>query len=621
MNTFQTSTNHSRCRLLWVCVYFLAITLVMTWPLAAGLNQFVPGYPGDNLLFVWAIEWYQKSIFQLHTSPVIVPTLNYPEGYSLGYFQFSPATVFSALPLTMLFGPVAGYNAVVLSTFVLSGLGAYVWVYGLAASHRAGLVAGTAFAFCTYRMNHLGGHITLLGTQWIVFYFISLTSLLRSRIWSWRRVVVTAVCMVLMSATAPYYLYMSLVLSIPYVIGILALHSARARRVHTPEAPVGNNGPFTRLGIWAATRRSGVLSLIHLALDRTMWMRLVAAYLVAAPFILLAIAPYLQLRASGSFGAHTLEEALLYSASPTDFLVSMKSHLFWGSAMESLYRGENALYLGVVTLCLATLAFACRAQLVRQKNSIRLLAWTTLCATVLALGVGFHWSNAEVRIAVPKFLQSWWPFAETFIPLPGYILYRFLPFYGSMRVWMRYGVYVSLFVSVLAGIGVTWLVVRIRPRWRSVATLMILALVLLDSYRGPIEVTAAAPRPVDEWLTDQPGEGVVATFPFDEAWKSEQTYYAGTRDNPYLAGYFGVFRSAQYERLLPVLENFPDTDSVALLRSYDVQYALIDSDLYPDFAAVKDDAIELGLRLVYNDDDGNYVFELPSFMFRSTCPC
>jgi hypothetical protein len=289
----------------------------------------------------------------------------------------------------------------------------------------------------------------------------------------------------------------------------------------------------------------------------------------------------------------------------------MKSHILWGSLLAPLYQGENALYLGVVALALAAVAVGARNRMPGQRAAIYLFAATALCAGVLAMGVALHWLNVEVKVGLPTFVQRWWPYPETFIPLPGYLLYRFLPFYASMRVWMRYGIFVSLFASLLAGLGSGWLVQRVRPRWQSAATMLILAFALLDSYRGPIEITNVQNRSVDEWLAAQPGRGAVATFPFYEAWKPEQTFFAGVYNKPYIGGHFAAFHSPQFDRIRPLLDTFPDAPSVALLNSLGVQYVLVDSTLYADFAAVRKGAESYGLRQL-TAIDGSYVFELPS---------
>lgn len=146
--------------------FFTALTILMTWPLPLHMADMVYGAPGDNFYFVWLIGWIQKALFQLHTSPLSVPFLNYPEGWNLAYSDIAPSMVGLALPGSLIAGPTFGYNFAALLSFVLSGLGVYLWVHRLTKNTVASLIAGTIFAFAPYRSTKLvAGHFNLMGTQ------------------------------------------------------------------------------------------------------------------------------------------------------------------------------------------------------------------------------------------------------------------------------------------------------------------------------------------------------------------------------------------------------------------------------------------------------------------------
>jgi hypothetical protein len=91
----------------------------------------------------------------------------YPFPHTLAVLDHQIASALSAVPLSLAgAGGALIYNTVVLSTFVLSGFFTYLLVRRLTGSTAAGLVSGCAFAFSTYRVNHLlQSH--LLATQWL----------------------------------------------------------------------------------------------------------------------------------------------------------------------------------------------------------------------------------------------------------------------------------------------------------------------------------------------------------------------------------------------------------------------------------------------------------------------
>ena len=90
-----------------------------------------------------------------------------------------------AAPIYWLTGnPVLSHNALLLLTFVLSGYGMWLLVRELTGRSSAGFVAGMAFAFSFYRMDHLP-HITLLSAEWMPFILLAAYKLYRTGGWHW----------------------------------------------------------------------------------------------------------------------------------------------------------------------------------------------------------------------------------------------------------------------------------------------------------------------------------------------------------------------------------------------------------------------------------------------------
>ncbi|ACL23399.1 hypothetical protein [Chloroflexus aggregans] len=202
-----------------VLLFFLGVTILMTWPLILRIGDSVIGWVGDNFYFVWLIGWIQKSLYALE-NPLTVPILNYPEGWNLAYNEMTPAMVLIAIPVSMVGGPVLGYNFSILASFVLSGLGMYLWVQRVTKNIFAGVIAGMIFAFAPYRLCHMLGHLNLMGTQWFPFFFMGLDKLLRNPPWSWKNVLTTACFLGLIGLTSQYYLMYTMVLSIFLYCGV-----------------------------------------------------------------------------------------------------------------------------------------------------------------------------------------------------------------------------------------------------------------------------------------------------------------------------------------------------------------------------------------------------------------
>ena len=78
------------------------------------------------------------------------------------------------LPVYALTGNIIlSYNLLFLSTFVLSGLGMFLFVREITGSARAGLVAGLIYAFAPYRVPQFS-HLQVISSQWMPFVLYGL---------------------------------------------------------------------------------------------------------------------------------------------------------------------------------------------------------------------------------------------------------------------------------------------------------------------------------------------------------------------------------------------------------------------------------------------------------------
>jgi len=100
----------------------------------------------------------------------------------------------------------------------------------------------------------------------------------------------------------------------------------------------------------------------------------------------------------------------------------------------------------------------------------------------------------------------------------------------------------------------------------------------------------------------------VIQFPFSLEQDQEQTYYTLIHDKPYVGGFFNAFPPAQYNRITPLMANFPDQQSVSLSRQLGVQYFLVSEKYYPDLDKLQQQCQALGLYLVTQQGD-QLVFE------------
>ena len=126
---------------------YLSLTIVMTWPLAAGLSRDVPGDLGDSLLNMWILGWMAESIPRVVTGDMSVrdvwnANIFHPEPLALSFSEHLFGQAIQILPVYYLTkNLILSYNLLFITSFALSGLFMYLLVRDITGSRIAAFVA------------------------------------------------------------------------------------------------------------------------------------------------------------------------------------------------------------------------------------------------------------------------------------------------------------------------------------------------------------------------------------------------------------------------------------------------------------------------------------------------
>jgi hypothetical protein len=608
-----TTRSRKRSGHLLVLAAFVLLSIVLTYPLSRDLSSRIlgPPAPGDSFEYLYKVWWFTHSLFELTpANPFFNEHMFHPFGYPVTLSETTLSNTIPALPLTLLAGEVAAYNLTLLGTFVLSALGMYLLVLRWTHSRWAGFISGIVFAFCPYRLSHLGaGHLPLMGTQWLPFLLLYLDRMVVGR--RRRDGAMAALFYSLGALSAWYYAYIFALAGIAFVL-------LRAR-------------PWREL-LWNWQFASSALtfSLLCLAL--------------LGPLVW----PVTQLWQEGSRPT-SLKYVDSFSASPLDFVYPNVLHPWWGSALVRIYGqnpNENVLYLGAIPLLLATAAL-CLSRLAPRgagsqpagrtrppREVVQALGWISLIFVILSLGTTLHWKGAPLYISVPSAVErvftagmslltgrlALYPVSSyslrlenaIYVPLPTLLLYLFLPFFNAMRVWGRFGIISMAGVAALAGIGWKWLesgsalAARRRRFGVNAIRLTAIGLIIMEFAAVPYAMgtSAVTARPVDQWLASQPGDWAIMEFPVAKA-VSGRTLYASRTHGKQIAFGYGTFFPREFNEARPVLEDFPSPQCLGLLKSWGVRYVLVGSQSYgTDWPRIESACARAsGLRYVLQAED------------------
>ena len=156
-----------------VAVLFVALTVVLTYPLAFRAGSAVIGADPDTELFIWTLAWDTHAFT---TGPLAIFNANifYPYADTLAYSENLIGSGLLAAPVLWMTGnPVLALNLVTLLSIVLCGIGAFLLARRVGASFPAAIVAGVVFAFAPSRFFRIS-QLHLTAVQWIPFTLASL---------------------------------------------------------------------------------------------------------------------------------------------------------------------------------------------------------------------------------------------------------------------------------------------------------------------------------------------------------------------------------------------------------------------------------------------------------------
>ncbi len=627
-----------------VAALMLALSLVMTWPLAMHPARAVNDF-GDPLLNSWILWWVVKALVTPGLSLFNAPIF-FPEHLTLAYSEHLLPSALTVSPVLLLGGDgILAHNLMFLIALTVAGLSMYLLGLELTGSRAAAMVMALAFAFNPFRFGHLG-HLQMQTNHFMPLVMLYLHRWARSPRWS--LALLMGLFWLLQILSCGYYaLFVSLAVGL-----FLLFYGLRGRW-------------------WRERRRLGQLAVV-----------LGGVAILVAPLYL----PYAIVKKEMGF-KRSESLAAGFSAQARNYLAAPPASLLYGEGTEGFRgpEGELLLGLGLTTLVIigfvrpAPPALAGRQARRGQAPALASLAgfWLLTGLAFLTEGLGLPPGPRFWREFAPMIflilalgsLAAWrllalgglkaaqaagWRLAAGLRPAeegghawghvrteqwfylflatmafwaslgPDYglysLFYKLVPGFDALRVPARLAVLVTLAWAVLAGYGWQRLAALwpARPKARSLALAGVCLFVLLEACSLPLPwllVREDTPA-IYQWLARQPRETVVMELPAmgfndDLARDARYVYWSTRHGQPLINGYSGYFSKA-YSELAKKGIRPSRTDFIDVIRARGAGLLIFHAKEYRSSDRVwqlRKFEQDKRLRLVYKDE-WDYAFEI-----------
>ena len=524
---------------LFPLVIYAVLFCFLTYPLIFKFSSHFFTDAGDGLQNVWNIWWVNKAVTELHKLPWSTAYLHFPHGSTLLAHTLNPFNGFLGIILLRFLSLTQTFNLIIIFSFAVGGLTAFLLAYHFSRSYWGSLVAGFIFTFSNYHFTHAEGHLQLVALEWIPlfilawFVFVTKPSIGRG----------LASALVLFAVIlCDYYYFFYCVLTALLIV------------------------------LWKMLKEKDVFFLFRRPRIFPLLAFLAGVLLTSAPLVVALV--LLNLR-NPLAGWHDPEFYSLDLFAPFipggHWRFASLTELYWSRLPGNIH--ENSVHMGLSLVFVLVYVWLKRKKI--QEASLGLWYGVLALFAILSLGPVLHVWGREL---------SWFK-------LPYALLEFIFPPLKMSGVPVRMMVMVMLSASLLAAIGVREIIASGRKtRW---LILPIVGFLLFEYLPKPMpETRIPVPEYVD-FLKKLPAQGGVIDLVADP---SKSLYYQTVHQKPLAFGYIARVPMTVEKRNRRIRELIGNLEFNRLYWSYHFRYLVIEG-------RVLSSTSKAYLRLLFDDGE------------------
>jgi hypothetical protein len=518
-----------------VLLLFALAVVAMTYPLALKPGEGLPSQGQDIYTSFWQ-KWWLVKVLGGGYDPNHTPYLFYPDGLDITFQPRRWAALGAWIPLTQLFGDIAGYNLTALLGLLVSAYTAYLLVLHLTGQRGAAWLGGAFFAFYPQHIDRALGQPNTGSVQWLPLFMLVLIVVMRRLAQSW-------------DGTQRVPFARSVLIVLPAAL-VLSLNAGISLKVWVLAALMG-----TLYALIAAFIEGWWRSM---AFWRDMFVLMVLGIVLITPVTL----PYFQAgwlgEAIGRFKPSTgadLYSLVLPAPGRPPFLPPFVAGLL---GLPDERWGGGSFHVGVTTIALVLTGL-----LARDPKRSRRVIWLALAVFFWILSLG-----TVLRINSIERPDIWTP----------YRLVQGVPLFQAIRKPKRFALAFALPWAVLAGLGAAQIGRWFKKRqWLGGVVVGLLAVLMLyEINEAPVFIKPANVSPFYEHLRINAEPGAVIDLPMGRQQTKRYMFLQTVHGRPIVEGVVARMPEGAYDYIQanPLLRAWSEEQPPSC--DYDIEQAIAD---------------------------------------------
>jgi hypothetical protein len=363
---------------MWMILLFYVIVSYVLFAFSIGWNlttKYIGKLSHDQVQYIWTLYWWPFAISH-HLNPLFTTYIWHPYGTDLSIAPTAiPGASFLAFPITLLFGPVASFNLLIIIGSALSAFFTFLIIHSLTKSYQAGVIAGLLFGFSTYQfvqVVHMHTELTFLLP--LITYLVVL--FWEKKIQSIAFILLVALCLTFQYLIAiEVFVTLSLFIGISVIIFLLVYPEHFKKVMHV---------------------------LLHLS----------AAYAICA----ILLSPFIYTAFVSGIPTKPFNPTAYFSIDPLNFIIPTKVTYIGANAFAQLSSTfgsffEASGYLGIPALAIIIL-YAVKNW---HEKMTRVLFFILLCFMILSLGPKLHIAG-YYSLTLPEYFMNKLPVINQLLP-------------------------------------------------------------------------------------------------------------------------------------------------------------------------------------------------------------